>query len=131
MSYSRTVIHGRLGRDPELSEKQGTTGPYKSVTFTVAVDRIGDGVDWYRCSMNGRRAEAVAKFFRKGSQIIVEGRMESYTGRDGALHWALRATDFDFCEPNTRGTAPAETPAEPAPVQQQMAFEPVDDDIPF
>lgn len=92
-------IHGYLGRDPELKELQGQKGPYKSVTFSVGVSRdYGDGTDWFFCSMNGKRAEVVEKFFKKGSEIIVSGRMESYKPQKhpDTTAWVLRADGFDF-----------------------------------
>lgn len=126
MSYSNTTIHGRLGRDPELKDIQSQNGSFKSVTFSVAVNRdFGDETDWFFCRMSGKRAEVIHKFFRKGSQIIVSGRMESYKGRDGSDKWMLAVRDFDFCEPNTKQTAPATTP------EPEQAFEPVEEDIPF
>ena len=130
MALNFIAIHGRLGRDPEIKEMQGKNGPYKSVNFTVAVGRsYGDETDWFFCTMNGKRAEVIHKFFRKGSQIIVTGRMESYKRQqDGSTSWVVRVEDFDFCDPGTKQTTAATTP-EPG---QQMAFVPADDDdVPF
>lgn len=124
MSLNKITIHGRLGKDPELKERQGQNGPFKQVTFSVAVNRsFGDETDWFFCTMNGKRAEVLNKFFHKGNQIIVEGRMESYNGKDETEKWLLRVTDFDFCEPNTKQTASGTTP--------EPAFVPTDEDIPF
>ena len=124
MSMNLITIHGRLGRDPELKERQGQNGPFKQVTFSVAVNRdFGDETDWFFCTMNGKRAEVLHKYFHKGSQIIVSGRMESYKGKDDTEKWLVRVRDFDFCEPNTKQTAPATTP--------EPAFVPSDEDIPF
>ena len=62
-------IQGYLGRDPELSERQGQNGPYKSVAFSLGVGRdFGDGTDWFRCIMNGKRAEVIDKYFSKGDE---------------------------------------------------------------
>lgn len=125
MALNFIAIHGRLGRDPEIKDVQGKNGPYKSVNFSVAVNRsYGDETDWFFCTMNGKRAEVIHRFFHKGSQIIVVGRMESYKKQqDGTTAWSLRVEDFDFCDPNTKQTAPAMTP--------EPAFEPSDDDVPF
>lgn len=126
MSLNKIVIHGRLGKDPELKERQGQNGPFKQVTFSVAVNRsFGDETDWFFCTMNGKRAEVLNKFFHKGNQIIVEGRMESYKGKDETEKWLLRVTDFDFCEPNTKQTSPGTV------LDPEKAFEPSDSDIPF
>lgn len=130
MSMNHITIHGRLGRDPELKDVNGKNGIFKQVNFTVAVSRdFGDETDWFYCTMNGKRAEVIHRFFHKGNQIIVSGRMESYKRKtDGSEAWLLRASDFDFCEPNTKSTAPATTPE---PAADGPAFEPTDEDIPF
>lgn len=105
MSHNKITIHGYLGRDPELKDytkPNGETG--KLVNFSVGVSRdIGDGTDWFDVTMFGRRAEVIEKFFRKGSQIIVSGRMQSTLsepGPDGKKRkfWKLLASDFDFCD---------------------------------
>lgn len=98
---SVTIIHGYLGRDPELVDKQGQNGPYKQVSFSVGVGRdFGDQTDWYYCIMNGRRAEALAKFFSKGSQIICYGHMESYKPKStpDQTAWLLKVDSFEFCD---------------------------------
>ena len=96
------TIHGYLGRDPELKEyknAKGETGHL--VNFSVGVSRISDGTDWFDVTFFGRRAEVIEKFFGKGSQIIVSGRMQSDTvEKDGRKHkyWKLIGEDFDFCD---------------------------------
>ena len=96
------TIHGYLGRDPELKEyknAQGETRPL--VNFSVGVSRIGDGTDWFDVTFFGRRAEVIEKFFDKGSQIIVSGRMQADTyEKDGQKRksWKLIGEDFDFCD---------------------------------
>lgn len=90
-------IQGRLGHDPELKEFDGKNGPYSRVSFSIANDRpYGDETDWIRCYMNGKRAEIIHKFFKKGSQIIVEGRLETYKTSDGTKHFNIRMSDFHF-----------------------------------
>lgn len=92
-------IHGYLGRDPELTEQTGQNGPYKKCNFSVGVSRdFGDETDWFYCVIYGKRAEVVEKFFHKGSEIIVSGRMESYTPKkhQDMKSWVLMVEKFDF-----------------------------------
>lgn len=96
-------IHGYLGRDPELKEYKNAQGETKSlVNFSVGVSRVGEGTDWFDITFFGRRAEVIEKFFSKGSQIIVSGRMQADTvkGDDGKnrKYWKLIGEDFDFCD---------------------------------
>lgn len=139
------ILHGRFGRDPELEYKNGQNGQYAHVAFSIAVDRsYGDGTDWFYCVMNGKRAEVINKWFRKGSQIVVTGRMESYKSRKdpNVTNWVVVVTDFDFCDrqegqrtQSAQGSAPAQEP-QFEPRQQTLddvpdSFEEAEDDIPF
>ena len=96
------TIHGYLGRDPEIKEYKNAQGETRSlVNFSVGVSRVGDGTDWFDVTFFGRRAEVIEKFFGKGSQIIVSGRMQSDTyEKDGQKRksWKLIGEDFDFCD---------------------------------
>lgn len=108
------TLHGYLGRDPELNEYEGANGSYKKVSFSIAVSRdYGDETDWFRCVMFGKRADVIAKYFEKGSEIIVKGRMESYRPKtdDSRIAWNVRVDDFNFCGKSTnRPYSSEETP---------------------
>ena len=101
---SYTIIHGYIGRKPELKTftKDGQEREY--VTFSVGVSRdYGDETDWYDVTMFGSRAKVIHKFFHKGSQIICSGRMQSSTYEEGGKKrksWKLIVDDFDFCDSN-------------------------------
>ena len=121
-------IHGYLGRDPELKEYKNANGePKKLVNFSVGVSRdMGDETDWFDVTFFGRRAEVIDKFFSKGSQIIVTGRMQSDTvEKDGRKHkyWKLIGSSFDFCDSkeSPRGSA----------IVEMDSFKAAEDDIPF
>lgn len=82
------VIMGRLTRDPELRR----TGNGTAVAgFTVAVDRdyAAQGqekeTDFIDCVAWAQRGEFVAKYFSKGSMIVVSGRLQirGWTDKDG------------------------------------------------
>ena len=96
------TIPGYLGRDPEIKEYKNAQGETRSlVNFSVGVSRVGDGTDWFDVTFFGRRAEVIEKFFVKGSQIIVSGRMQADTyEKDGQKRnsWKLIGEDFDFCD---------------------------------
>lgn len=121
------TIHGYLGRSPELKEYKNAQGETRSlVNFSVGVSRVGEGTDWFDVTFFGRRAEVIEKFFSKGSQIIVSGRMQSDTyEKDGQKRksWKLIGEDFDFCDSkdSPRGQATVETDS----------FKAAEDDIPF
>ena len=142
-------LHGRLGRDPELTERQGQNGPYKRAAFTLAVDRdFGDETDWFYCVIVGKRAEVIDKYFGKGSEIVVSGRMESYEPKSGPnkTAWIVKVNNFDFCGSKSSGfsTGSSSGSFKPATGKPDFSeatqssfedlpdsFEEAEDDIPF
>jgi len=132
------LIHGRLTRDPEFT--RGQEEKSDRAKFTVAVDRrYGDETDFIDCTVFGKRAGVIEKYFHKGSEIIVsgEGQVRSYEDRNGVKRksYSVIVADFDFCGSRSDGngantmqtsTTPATVPADPEP-----SFEEIDEDIPF
>lgn len=123
-------IHGYLGRDPELKEYKNARGEQnKLVNFSVGVSRdMGDETDWFDVTFFGRRAEVIEKFFSKGSQILVSGRMQSDTvEKDGRKHkyWKLIGSSFDFCD--SKGTPRGDSNLN----DLSDSFKAAEDDIPF
>lgn len=93
----------------------------------------------------GRQAETIAKFFSKGSPILLKGRLEQDEWEDKATGQKRRKTlgiveEFEFCG-DKRGGGPAPEPpgghpaARPRPASgvppQDPAVAAEDDDIPF
>ena len=75
------TIMGRLVRDPELRSTQSGTSV---ASFTVAVDRDFGGrdggekqTDFIDCVAWRQTGEFVSKYFRKGSMIVVSGKLQS------------------------------------------------------
>lgn len=79
---NRVCLIGRLTRDPEL--RTTTTGK-QVADFTLAVDRRGEGADFFRVNAWDKSAEFVANYLTKGRLVSVEGRLQSrkFTDRDG------------------------------------------------
>lgn len=84
---NKSIITGRLTKDPEIKEGGST----KVAKFTIASQRSfkdssgNYGADFILCTAFGKTAEFVSTYFHKGSQICVEGRINtgSYTNKDG------------------------------------------------
>lgn len=67
---------GRLTADPQLK----TTNSGKSITsFTLAVNRQfnKDESDFIRCIAFGKTAEIISKYLEKGTQVAIEGRIQT------------------------------------------------------
>lgn len=69
----RLTITGNLGRDPELRiNPEGNS----FATFSVAVSigsKANRRTDWIDVSCNGRLAEIVTTYARKGNKVLVDG----------------------------------------------------------
>lgn len=105
------VIMGRLGKDPELRRTQSGVAV---ATFNVAVDRdfkdkdTGQRVtDWITCVAWRSTAEFVEKYFSKGSQVLVAGRlqMRDWTDKDGnkRISAEVQAENVYFAGAKTEG----------------------------
>jgi single-strand DNA-binding protein len=78
--YHKIILVGNLGRDPEM---RYTPSGQAVTNFNVATNRSytnseGNKVDttwWFRCSVWGKSAEACNTYLRKGSKVLVEGRL--------------------------------------------------------
>ena len=88
---NKVILMGRLTRDPEVRYSQGDT-PLAIARYSLAVDRRGnrnsqDGqtADFINCVAFGKAGEFAEKYFRKGTKILVTGRIQtgSYTNKDG------------------------------------------------
>ena len=85
MSYSKVILLGRLGADPEV---RFTTSGKAVANFNLAVD---DGwgeqkrTHWHRCVAWGKQAETLGAHASKGALLLVDGRLTNrdWTDRDG------------------------------------------------
>lgn len=111
---NKIIIKGRLTRDPEL--KTGGNGT-EYCRFSVAVDRRRQKdkepiTDFFDCTAFGNTGVAISKFFDKGKEILLEGRMESTRSeKDGVKRtfWGLTVDTFEFCGSKGDSAAPEQT----------------------
>lgn len=133
VNMNSIIIKGRLARDPELKYVDTAKGSTAICNFDVAVDKsFGEGADFFRCQMWGKRGEAIDRHFSKGQEILIQGQHESrqYTDKDGNKRtiWELKANQFEFCgsKKDNQGNARSnsDVPDGFIPIEE-------DDDIPF
>lgn len=87
---NKVILMGRLTRDPEVRYSQGAE-PMAVARYTLAVDRRGrrdengQNADFISCVAFARNAEFAEKYFRKGTKIVITGRIQtgSYNDREG------------------------------------------------
>lgn len=89
---NKVVLIGRLTRDPELRTIANGTA---TTSFSIAVNRQFTNqngereADFINCVAWRRQAENIAKYCTKGSQVAVEGRIQtrSYDAQDGTKRY--------------------------------------------
>lgn len=79
---NRVCIIGRLTNDIELRK---TNNGKDVCSFTIAVDRIGDGTDFIMCTAWNRTAEFLSNYAKKGNKVSVDGKLQtrSYENSNG------------------------------------------------
>lgn len=87
--FSKAIITGNLTRDPEL---RTTPNGATVCTFSVAVNRnykdsagnTQEAVSFIDCAVWGRGGEIVNQYAKKGTGILVSGRLEQRSWEDKA-----------------------------------------------
>lgn len=131
-----TVVQGRLCADPEL--RQTGSGKYVC-SFSVAVNSYSGGqskADFFTVVCWDKTASLVANYFKKGSQILVRGRLTSRKyEKDGASRTAIEITadEVCFCGSKAENNPYAATAAQAYAPTEMPKFEPVgsEEDLPF
>jgi single-strand DNA-binding protein len=90
--YHTIIIVGNLGRDPEM---RYTPAGQAVTNFSVATSRQYTGSDgnqvketvWFRISAWGKQAETCNQYLRKGSKVLVEGRLTPDPSTGGPRLW--------------------------------------------
>lgn len=86
---NKVILMGRLTRDPEIRYSTGEKATAYG-NYTLAVDRRfkreGDQeADFIRCVFFGKSAEFAEKYLKRGTKVVVTGRLQtgSYTNKEG------------------------------------------------
>lgn len=125
MSINKIIIKGRLGADPE--NRSG------AVNLSIATDdgykdKHGNKVEvtnWHRATAFGKLAEVIEKWFKKGDEIFIIGRIQ-YREHEGKYYTNIIINEFDFVG-SRQESRPTESPIKTessAPIGS-------DDDLPF
>lgn len=86
-SLNKVMIIGNLGRDPEM---RFTANGQAVANFSVACNRRyttrdgeqRDETEWVRVVCWGRQAEIAGQYLQRGSQVYVEGRLQTRSWED-------------------------------------------------
>ena len=156
MSVNKVILVGRLGRDPETRYMpNGDT----ITNFSLATDeqwRDHNGerqtrAEWHNVSLYGKLGEIANQYLRKGSQVFIEGKIQSrkYTGNDGIERTAYNIIGNEMrmlgdrndgsdsgnnnAAPPTSSNLPPAAPRRQPPQHESTTaqIDDIDDDIPF
>ena len=144
---NKVILVGHLGRDPEMryatsgaaiaNVSIATSESWKDKTTGEQQERT----EWHRVVFFARLAEIVGEYLKKGSQVYIEGRLQTRKWQDketGADRYSTEIVANDMQMLGGRGGASAgdssfsagsgDEVAKPAPAAPKSDF---DDDIPF
>src|SRR5579862_9896925 len=86
-SVNKVILLGNVGKDPEIRSTGGGTAV---ANFTLATsDRFQDSqgnwqdrTEWHNLVAFNRTAEIIRDYVRKGSQLLIEGKIQTRTWDD-------------------------------------------------
>jgi single-strand DNA-binding protein len=110
MSVNKVILVGRLGKDPEV--RYASSG-VAVCNFTMATNRTykdkqgerKDETEWHRVAAFGRTAEICGEYLKKGSQIYIEGRLQTrkWQDKDGNDRWSTEVVTDTMRMLDSRG----------------------------
>ena len=147
MSLNKVILIGNLGRDPEVRYMPNGEAV---CNFSIATSETWNDrqtgqrqerTEWHNITLYRRLAEVAGQYLKKGSQVYIEGRIQSrkYTGKDGIERTAYEIIGSemkmlgggnDSGQQNAQHTPPA-PPSRQAPAAPAQPVDDIDDDIPF
>ena len=131
---NKVILIGRLGKDPEVRYMPNGEAV---CNFSVATseswkDQNGqrqERTEWHNITMYRKLAEIAGQYLKKGSQVYLEGKIQSqkYTDKNGAERtvYDIIANEMKMLGGNTQAPAQNQQPA------QAQTQDDISDDVPF
>ena len=146
---NKAILIGNLGNDPDM---RYTAGGAAVANISIATAESWrdketgeqqERTEWHRVVFFGRLAEIVGEYLRKGSQVYVEGRIQTrkWQDKEGQDRWTTEIVANELQMLGSKGGSanyePSPQPQQSAPAPQAAASsapapaDDFDDDIPF
>ena len=114
---NKVFLIGRLTRDPELRYSASNMAVMRcSIAIDRQFAREGEerGTDFINIVAFGNRAETMNKYLSKGSQIAVDGRIQtgSYDGNDGKKVYTTDVVVENFQFLDSKGSRTQDVPSD-------------------
>ena len=136
-SINKAILIGRLCRDPESRQANGkAVCNFSMATNETWRDTEGEKqerVEYHRIVIWGKLAETAAKYLSKGSQIYIEGRLQTreWTDKDGQKKYTTEIVANNMTMLDGKGDN-SEKPNNPEKPESSGGLSPDDlDQIPF
>lgn len=141
---NKAIILGSLGQDPEV---RYTGSGVAVTTISIATNEqwkdkntgeTQERTEWHRVVFFSRLAEIVGEYLRKGSQVYIEGRIQTrkWQDKEGNDRYTTEivANEMQMLGSKSSGNAPPSAdhkPDEPDKPSNTQDADDFDDDIPF
>lgn len=106
MSVNKVILIGRVGQDPQVTTfDNGGKICRLSVATNESYKKKDTGekvinTEWHNVIFNGKAADVVEKYFKKGMEIYVEGSIKKreYQDKEGVNRFSfdIQAREFTF-----------------------------------
>ena len=136
---NKVILVGRIGKDPETRymPSGGAVTNFSMATSETWKDKDTgekkEKTEWHNIVMFGKLAEIAAEYLKKGSEVYVEGSLntEKWQDKDGNDRYTTKIKASVMQMLGGRSSSP-----EPQQSQQESngggtGVDPFDDDIPF
>ena len=147
-SVNKAIILGNLGKAPEVRYMPSGDAVCNFSVATTDTWKDKDGnkkeqTEWHRCSAFGKLADICGEYLKKGSQVYIEGRIQTRKyQKDGQDHYATEIkvdvmrmlgskADHDTKERNQQSGGPAAPKAAASKYKGDGSFNDFEDSIPF
>ena len=140
---NKAIVVGNLGNDPEI--RYAANGSAIASISVATSERWKDKnsgeqqerTEWHRIKLFGRQAELAGEYLKKGSQVYIEGRIQTskYQDKDGNDRWSTEIVAREMTFLGGRGgggggDSQGASSASP-PQRDSGPSGDFDDDIPF
>lgn len=134
---NRVTLIGRIGQDPEIiTTDNGKIAKFSLATDESYKDKNGNKVEqteWHSIIVFGKQAEVVEKYFKKGGQMCVEGKIKTDSWeKDGEKKYKTNVIlqSFEFLSSTKQSENVPQQSQQP---QQNQSFNPNNqqDDLPW
>lgn len=144
-SLNKAMIIGRLGQDPDVRYTQSNTAVanLSIATSERYKDKQGEwkeNTEWHRVVAWGRLAEICQEYLKKGSQVYIEGPIQTrkWEDKEGQTRYTTEIKALTMTMLDSKGDREGNVPPKPdnsQPVSSNVDlnenFDDIDDDLPF